>query len=482
MASAKDKVLNRLSSVYMVRDKTGTAGSTTLSGAEAAGQTALSITAGTNFADGDTIRVGSGNEMELKVIASGGGTTTITVGTPLVYDHASGDPVVEQTVYDLGDITDAGATVRWQGPGVDVAVATKRLVFQTIPGFVSCGIEFALPYVTANAYAVALGGDLADVLGSGTTAAPSQFASDGNEFNEANNVSFIAIGTLFDGTVIRAELWSANADYTGVETQFTLGQHAQVPCKFRAAGGILTTVASPYTVDTSIRGSKNEVWSSLTTVGVFADGGASSTVASAAITAADKVFDVVSGTGFAQGDWVKIGTGDLAEYHQIEGVATNTITLRTFTLRAHIIGTAVVEQTITSLNPNTDGVRFSVGGSVEDIQMATNRIAIGLRSGTAAPQFQVSVIDLTLENFARSLGIPASDIASNRLPFNDNIATTAVGGFYFAGTHSDGGTFYMTSWANSVDVSDVSTAWTGTGVATIPLTIKPSSGFIVAHS
>jgi hypothetical protein len=53
---------------------------------------------------------------------------------------------------------------------------------------------------------------------------------------------------------------------------------------------------------------------------------------------------------------------------------------------------------------------------------------------------------------------------------------------YFAGTHSDGGTFYITSWGNSVDVSDVSLNWAGTGVAAIPITIKPSSGVLFAHT
>jgi len=117
---------------------------------------------------------------------------------------------------------------------------------------------------------------------------------------------------------------------------------------------------------------------------------------------------------------------------------------------------------------------------VEPIQIANRRVAIGSRPGTAAPQVTFGVVDQTLATFARALGIPQSDIAGNRLPVGNNIATATIDGLLIQGTYMDGGAVYITSWGNSVDVSDVSVNYAGTGVAAIPVTVKPGSGLLFA--
>lgn len=72
---------------------------TTLSGAEAAGQTTISLTSSSGFTVGDAVVFvgGAAGQTEYSVVATVPDSTSITLSSPLVYTHASG-----KAVYSLG--------------------------------------------------------------------------------------------------------------------------------------------------------------------------------------------------------------------------------------------------------------------------------------------------------------------------------------------------------------------------------------------
>src|SRR4051812_27993989 len=111
---AKTKVIKQLNTVLIARDGTGAVGNTTINGAgAAAGATVLPVASTANFAVTDTIRVGSGENVELAVITVVTAGVSLTVADPVTFAHAVGDAVVEQFAYDIGDVS-GGVTVRGQ--------------------------------------------------------------------------------------------------------------------------------------------------------------------------------------------------------------------------------------------------------------------------------------------------------------------------------------------------------------------------------
>ena len=481
---AKSKIVNQVSSVALVRDSVGTFGSTTLTAAEAAGGNTLTVAGITNFAIGDIIRVGEGEEMELiQVHASTAPTgTTITLATNLVYAHANGAAVVEQTAWDLGDITDGGVSLEWTGEATDIFVATKRLVFAVLNGYVSAQAKFALPGMSLYNIAAATGSLQSLVAGAGTAASPLQYVSDGSDFGGAANMSLIIQGVLIDGTIIRCEMWGVDADYTGISMALARGTLSPVPCVFTAAaGGIIQTAAGNMALSVANRPSKGDVFDALTSVGFFTDDAAGSdTVASGGAAGASTVV-LNSGTGFLADDWVRFGAGDTMEIWQLEDVTTNTLTIRGKFYRQQAVGAVAETQAQTQIaGIAPEGVTVAIGGTVEQLRSALSRTSIGSRAGQANVSFAVPMIETSLSNFARALGIPQAAISGGKLPFNGaNLATdTLLNGMFCTGTVLDGRVLTAMFWGTSIDLSGVATVWNNTGAAAItPITVKPSSGF-----
>src|SRR4051812_43442798 len=110
---SKNKVLKQLTTVLMVRDGVGGGfGSTTVGAAGVApGANLVPVAATTNFAVGDTVRIGSGDNMELGTVAVVNAGVSLQMVDNLTYAHILAEAVVEQVAYDLGDIADGGVTV-----------------------------------------------------------------------------------------------------------------------------------------------------------------------------------------------------------------------------------------------------------------------------------------------------------------------------------------------------------------------------------
>ena len=75
--------------------------STTTTGTNSAGATALTITAGTGFVNFAAVLIDTGAKQEGNIILSGGGTTTLTLAMPLRYTHTAGATVAGNNMHQF---------------------------------------------------------------------------------------------------------------------------------------------------------------------------------------------------------------------------------------------------------------------------------------------------------------------------------------------------------------------------------------------
>lgn len=477
MPSSKDKYLSRLQRLLIARTKTGAALTTTLTANAAAGASALTVAAITNAADGDTVRIGSGNRMELNKINGAPSGSNIPLLYPLQRAHAIGEDVKEMTVFDHGAPNEGGVDLVLAGETADIQVSDKRLPLAQIRGYVSAGAEWTWPYFTLSTIIAALGALLTRLTGAGTVASPKQFITDGNELGEENDVAIIAVGVLVDGTVVTAELWGCTADYTGFRTSLGRGQPATCPAKYRAsAGGVLSTVAPAYTIDVSLKASKTGTWRGLTEVGLYvANPGVNTTLTAIAALGAQALV-VASSANAASGDVLKVGTGSEAEFPVIDAVVdANNVTLRTKLLHDHPIGDAVVEQTKTRIAAITEeGVSIETSGSVRTIREADTPLEAGIIPEDVMIALSFALGEINLANYARALGIPAALIVGNRLPLDVDIGTADIDGLYVLGKNQNGDTIEIGLWGFSQTLQEIRTKISNHGISTIPLNGKPA--------
>ncbi len=485
MASIKGSVYKSNSQLLIHRDK-ASGGVTTNSNAIAAGGTTFNLTAnpGTAFSIGDTIRIGTGNEMEVNRIANLV-TLAVTLAFPVTYAHAAGDAVVEMVSYDFGDVEAGGFSVTVDGESQDVPVSTKRLPYTILNGYSDFGGSFALPNLAIDNFPLVFGMLPSVVTGASTVANPRGFATDGNQFAGDGNTAATIVGVLMDGTVTYTELWGIDVDYTGVSMSLVRGQLATLPVKLIAsAGGVTGTGAPGYTVDSSLRPTKSKVLTSITEVGLFGAGGTLNQTVATAAAAAQKTLILTASTGAAIGDIVKVGTGDQAEWHEIDSVSSPNIVLRTPLLRAQPVGTPVVEQSrIPFAGVSQEGVKLDVTGSFDKIRIATSSQSIGLRPGGAVMTLSFTSIEITLSQIAYALGISQAAIASNRLPINgSNVGRTPADAAYLKGLCDDGSTFEIRAWACAQSITAFVMQLTNAGTLTsLPFSLRPTSGLQVLN-
>lgn len=485
----KNKVLKQVNTVLLVRDMAAGGGNTTLAAPAAAGDVSVSLTSNLNFSAGDTIRLGSGSDLELAVISgaiTGTGPYTANVAEPLLKPHLQLDPVVEQSAYDLGDITDTGVDVAITAAGTDVQVATKRLAFTRLNGYADLTAALALPTVTLEGIAFALGIPLASVVGNGSSwSNPKALITDGTEIASEQNVSLICIGVTMDGTPFRAELWAVDPDYTGFSIKLQRGTLGSVPAKFVAGGGgCISQNASSYVANTTYRPNKLKTFDALTEAGSFIAATAGTPLATTVTaptttenSAGQKVLNVTSSTNATVGTWVKLGTGSTVEFHRIASKAAGALTFDTNLYRTITTGVAVVEQALAPFATiSTNGVTLAIQGTVDKINEATSRLSLGMKPGNAKVVTSMAFIDFMLATFARSAGIDPALIANNRLLLGNSIGLAQIDGIYVKGTLQDGTTAWFILWGCAQDVSNLSAKLNNTGVPELPATYLPSSG------
>lgn len=466
--------------VLLFRDETTTPGSTTVDGAVAKGATQITVLDATNFAVGDAIRVGSGELQELCTIQLIT-VLDIDLDRPLQKGHEDGAAVFEQIPFDIGDVTDAGVVANYIQASTDFNVATKRLTFITLKGFIDSDMTFAVPGLALPSFLHATGSLLSEQTGAGTLASPDQVVTDGNEFGDEVNMNLAVEGVLEDGTFWMHEMWGVQMDYTQINAQLSQGALANMNMRAVAgAGGIVTTATSPYTADLTIRPSKGKVFQRLTDLGIWEDDDVTpvSTTTDAANSKGAVVLNVALETGFVAGDWIRVSTGDTVEFHWVDSTAAGVLNLRTRLLRDIAIGAAVVQQKETALGGVTeDGVTLTVGGNIEVKHIGTSIQSVGLRLGNASVALAFAITQMTKENLARALGIPQADIVGANVPILDNIGTEAIEGLFVRGTLEDGTIAHVNAWGISQDLAAWAITYNNAGTQpNFPFNGKPASG------
>ena len=483
----KNSLLKQLTSALLVRDVAAGGGNTTLSVAATKGTSIVTLTSATNFAVGDTVRIGSGSQLELAVLVAGQVSPAFALAEPLGRDHAIGEAVVEQAAYDVGDITDAGVDVTGSRESNDVVVATRRLNYAILLGNGDLEAGFTLPGLTMENIALALGIPLSKVVGSGASSTtPKHIVTDLSDIATELNASMICTGILMDGTPVRVELWGADPDYTGFSVNLRRGSLAGVPARFIAtAGGRVSANASSYVANTTYRANKGKIFDSLTEVGYFTNGataggtgGSSTTTAQANAGQAVMAFTAV--TNFSVGDWVKVGSGDLVEFHRIASIAVNNVTFDTNLLRTWATGTTVVEQQLVPFaNIANDGVTLAFSGTVDRLREATKVFSIGTRPGTARASVSFNILDFTPSAIARALGLDPATIVSNQFVIDEKIGTNITDGIYCRGVLQDGTTSWMVLYGSSQELARAAFTIQSTGQPSVPTSWVPSSGLLL---
>lgn len=473
--AAKDDVLKQLTSLKVHLDQTSTPGSTTITAAAGKAAVTLTVAAITNFTAGDTIRIGSGDEMEVAVISGAPAGLVITIAEGLQYAHAIAEPVVEMVTYDLGPIGVDGVSFTANGESVEVPVSTSRMPLATLLGFVDLALGATLPTFTPEMYAIAVGALQSYVKGAGTAVSPKSLTLTGAEFGSQSNIGVTAEGVTFGGGIVRIDLWGCTADYTGVSLTLSRGQVVGLPCSWVGARGAVSSTAFPGTSDISIRPAKANVWDALTQVGYFVDTATTTTVAVGAVAVDAVLINFTSATSFANDEWFRIGLGSDAQFFQVASKSTNAVTTKTPVKSAIANGATITKVTATDLGrPSAAGVTLATGGQTTPIRSATSRPSLGLRLGSSSIQLSLGLIAWSLTNFARMFGIPAADIVSNRMTLN-NIGTVGIDGLYLTGITKGGLIQTIVVTGSDIDPSGLSLTMNNTGDASpLPINAKPT--------
>lgn len=487
----KNSLFKSLTSALLCRDMAAGGGNTTLLAAAAKGASIISLTSGTNFSVGDTVRVGTGSALELVTLAAGQISPLFATQEPLAKAHAIGEAVVEQSAYDLGDITDAGVIVDPTRATTDINVATKRLVFGIILGYGEVTAAFTLPTLTLENIAFALGIPLSKVVGTGASSiTPKHMITDLTDIALETNISLVCTGVLMDGTPCRAELWGAEPDYTGFSVNLRRGTLAGVPAKYVAtAGGRVSNNASAYVANTTFRPTKGKVFDSLQEVGVFVTGptqggtAAATTIAAASggsNVPAQPLISVAASTNMAVGDWLKLGSADTVEFHRIASIAGTQVTLDTNLLRAQAVGVAVLEQTLTPFaNIGPDGVTLAISGNTDQLREATQVFPIGLRAAIAKAVLSFPILDYTVAAIARAMGLDPATIVGNTFALDNTLGANLTDGVYCRGILSDGTTAWIVVAGCSQDVGATAMTMVSTGQPVIPTSWVPASNVLL---
>jgi hypothetical protein len=483
LLSLKNKILNRPVAAYLMVDKLVTPTTTTLANVAAAGAAAVTLASGTGFTTGKAFRLGSGESTEACQVASAAGAV-ITLARPLRLAHEVGEAAVESTVFDLGGLS-GPAALNVRGESTDIEVEQNRLTYATVNGFLDIEATLAMTGITPYTFAVGLGVPLTKVRGAGTQADPYELTTDGSEIGSAVNQCIIIHGVTNDGQPAVLELWGAESDYTGFQLTLARGQGVTIPAKWLGAFA-LAEVNTPFWVgDGAIKPAKGDLLDAITGIGIWepATTGPLATTLSAPATAGQKNITMTSSTNLAAQDWVKIGTGALAEYHRVQTLGTPNV-LATNLYRAHASGTAVVRMKKTSLGAIVKGsAQFSVGGSVEKIQVENSRTTLGLKAGAANPTLNFTIADFTLENIARSAASPQSDISGGRLNLGGSMGTSPIDGLYLEGKNQNQLTVVLGLWGCSQAINDILMSMQKAGVNGLPFSIRPGSAFtLLVHA
>ena len=158
-----------------------------------------------------------------------------------------------------------------------------------------------------------------------------------------------------------------------------------------------------------------EVVAEVTEVGIMDDvsGGGSGTITTSP-SAGGRSFDINSATNWTTGDDFRIGDRPNIESGNIELLATLTVTTKSDLTDAYTSGEAIVQVADVPIGDIEEGgIRILVEGGDTAIRSGSQRgIYVFIPSGNEQISFEFGLLNLSLENWAESVGLdPAAAIA-----------------------------------------------------------------------
>lgn len=234
------EIFSHVSEVGFMREATGTHGDTTLSANAAKGALSLTVTAITNFADGDYIAIGApGDTQEIGQISGAPAGNTINLRSALAIAHLSGEEVFEVTRTKLGDLTDDGVDVTWgEGDFNAITAATKRGAVAYLVGHASQLLEFSILNTNPENVAAALGIPETNISGAGTAANPTRLDTAPDDFVTALAAAWYFTGIRKDGSTVEIQAWGVDVDPNTGAQKFTRGQASPIRFRLRPTAGI----------------------------------------------------------------------------------------------------------------------------------------------------------------------------------------------------------------------------------------------------
>jgi hypothetical protein len=245
----KAELWSHVTQVGVIREKTGTHGSTTVKTGAGGVAAAVSIpvTASANFADLDILMIGDAEQMEING-EEGAAADPLALKYPLFRAHPAGEPIVTGIKTVLGDIDDSGVTAGVSGGDFNaVKSATKRLVQAYLIGHLEEVIEFKVENYNLENLATAMGvsdtpaATAGPITGAGIAADPWRLVLDGTNIGIAGVPivqAFYFTGALKGGGVVEIQAWGAAVDPTAFTAQYQRGQPALLPFRIRPCAGL----------------------------------------------------------------------------------------------------------------------------------------------------------------------------------------------------------------------------------------------------
>jgi len=200
----------------------------------------LTVTAITNFADGDYIYIGSpGDTQEIARIEGAPAGSTIALRSPLAMAHLSTEPVVEVTRTKLGDLSDDGVDVTWgEGDFNAITAATRRAAVGYLVGHASQLLEFSIINTNPENVAASLGIPESKIQGLGTTADPTTLDMAADDFVTDAAAAWYFLGLRKDGSTVEIQAWGVDVDPNTGAQKFARGQASPARFRLRPTAGI----------------------------------------------------------------------------------------------------------------------------------------------------------------------------------------------------------------------------------------------------
>lgn len=429
----RNKIGDYVQQVVALRPKPGGAANT-LNANIAAGGTTATLVSATGFDANDPILIGSEEDAELVSQSGAAAGANITLRAPgSKRAHVTGEAVTELEAYDLGNVVGVmrgdAATVQ------DLNTDVDRNPDGVVLGHLTRQPQFDVQGYTPWAFALLTGMPLSRVLGAGSAADPTQLHTDGSDFGSVPT-GIVMAERLADGSFLRHEYDSCDADYSQMVIPFGQGRETRLAGRFVARNhGQSHSALIPFTINYAQQLRNAHQIESLLEVAWLRplSGGLSTTLTSQTNKDAN-VFNLAVATGVAGGKYYLVTGNGRQQVILAQSLATLAMTCRTRAAYDFPAGSTVVELEVLSLGGLKEGTtEFSNGGSVRPVRFDNARVQAGLLPGAAQFTGKFQPTARTLEMLRLANGLPAAAISGTALTESDLVGTDFPVGFYIRG-------------------------------------------------